>query len=67
MQEIQIMVILLYLSIAMNLLVFLRYVLPKVIDWYKQKKILRETQRKQEIHDIVYKYLNSIAKNKDSD
>lgn len=35
---------------------------PKVIEYIKEKKNLRERQRVQEIHNIIEQYLKTILK-----
>jgi len=63
MQEILIKTII-GLSIIVNILLSLRYVSSKLINYYKEKKKYRETRLKRQIHNIVHSYLESIANSK---
>jgi len=49
----------LYVNVALATLV-LYFVYPKVIQHYRNKKRLRETQKKKQIEKIVLDYLKSL-------
>ena len=49
----------LYVNVALATLV-LYFVYPKVIQHYRNKKTLRETQKKKQIEKIVLDYLKSL-------
>jgi|DEB0MinimDraft_12_1074336.scaffolds.fasta_scaffold43348_3 hypothetical protein len=52
------------LSIIINIILSLRYVSGRLIEYYKKKKIRRERRLKRFIHKVVHDYLVSIAKEK---
>ena len=53
-----------YLSIIVNVLLFLRYIYNVSIVHYTKRKKRRETRLKRVIHKIVHDYLESIANSK---
>jgi hypothetical protein len=52
------------LSIIINIILSLRYVSGRLIEYYNKKKIRKERRLKRFIHKIVHDYLISIAKDK---
>lgn len=56
--------VIIYLSIGINVALFLRLIYRKSIVVYRKNKKLRERRFKQRIHTIVMNYLKSIANEK---
>lgn len=63
MQEILIKAII-GLSIIINIILSLRYVSGRAIEYYNKRKIRKERRLKRVIHKIVHDYLVSLAKDK---
>ena len=56
--------VIIYLSIGINVALFLRLIYRKSIVVYRKNKKLRERRLKQRIRTIVMNYLKSIANEK---
>ena len=63
MQEIFLKVVI-GLSIIINIILSLRYVSGRLIEYYNKRKIRKERRLKRVIHKIVHDYLVNLAKDK---
>ncbi len=63
MQEIFLKVVI-GLSIIINIILSLRYVSGRLIEYYNKRKIRKERRLKRVIHKIVHDYLVKLAKDK---
>ena len=63
MQEVFIKVVI-GLSIIINIILSLRYVSGRLIEYYNKRKIRKERRLKRVIHKIVHDYLVNLAKDK---
>ena len=63
MQEIFLKVVI-GLSIIINIILSLRYVSGRLIEYYNKRKIRKERRLKRVIHKIVHNYLVKLAKDK---
>jgi hypothetical protein len=63
MQEIFLKVVI-GLSILINIILSLKYVGGRLIEYYNKRKVRRERRSKRVIHKIVHDYLLKITKDK---
>jgi len=56
------MIVILIITIIILSITILYLISPKMVEYIKEKKNLREKRRVQEIHNIIEEYLKTILK-----